>query len=93
VPNYFFHTEDGRRLCDEDGTELPGIEAAKIEAVRFLCERLHDDPAELWDSGAWRVLVQDDRMTTLFIIDVSVITAAAFPLSALPKSKVRTGLV
>ena len=85
MPRYFFHTEDGQRLCDQAGTPLPDIEAAKVEAVRHLSRRLETDPGELWETGSWRIIVQDDSGLTLFIIDVSAILAAAFPLGAMPK--------
>lgn len=91
VPRYYFHTEDGERLCDPDGTQLSGIEAAKKEAVRCLSERLDNDPRELWETGAWRVIVQDEKGLTLFIIDVSTTLSAAFPLSAAPNYRPAQG--
>lgn len=86
MPRYHFHTEDGQRLCDPDGTELPDIKAAMAEAVRHLCRRLGDDPDELWETGGWRVTVQDDAGLTLFLIDVAATMAAAFPRGAAPRS-------
>ena len=85
MPRYFFHTEDGERLCDPEGTELPDIEAAKVEAVRYLAQRLDNDPDELWRTGNWRIIVQDESALTLFIVDVTAILSAAFPLGAAPK--------
>ena len=40
MPRYYFHSEDGRRFPDEEGTELPSDDAARLEAVRVLGELL-----------------------------------------------------
>ena len=34
MPRYYFNLEDGQRLLDDSGLDLPDIEAAQKEALR-----------------------------------------------------------
>lgn len=82
MPRYFFHTSDGARCCDEDGTELEDVGAARQCAVRYLADLLDDDPTEFLHDHWLSVDVSDAAGLTLF--NVSAITADA--PAALPKS-------
>ena len=77
VPRFFFHTEDGRCFSDEDGTDLPDLEAAKAEALRLIGEVAREDAAEFWATGELRVTVADHRNLTLFALDMSAIMPPA----------------
>jgi hypothetical protein len=66
MPRFFFHVEDGESYTDLQGTELPDIEAARHEAVRFAAALLHDQAERFWDSTEWRVRVTNDVDLTLF---------------------------
>ena len=72
MPNYHFNLSDGFRDPDQTGTELPGIQQAKIEAVRHAAEMMKDDPAELWADGKLRVDVTDDDGNALFAVTINV---------------------
>ena len=77
MARYFFHSEDGEFVRDEEGTELRDIAAARVEAVKVAAEILHERPDELWEHQAWRLIVTDDRDLTLFTIEVSAQPSAA----------------
>ena len=65
---YFFHTEDGRGFPDEDGDELPSLEAAKASAVAVFTEVLRDNPNEFWAHERFRITVTDEAGEKLFAI-------------------------
>lgn len=44
MPRYFFHTVDGGRDFDQEGTELPNDAAARKAAIRFAGAVMHDEP-------------------------------------------------
>jgi len=77
MPRFYFHTEDGRRYPDEEGTELPDVEAARTEATRILAELLKEQPRELWDTGRLRVEVTDERSRRVLALAVSLNSEAA----------------
>lgn len=74
---YYFHTEDGRVCPDEEGTELPSLVAARVEAVRVLGDILKEDPGEVLRTGALRVTVTDKAGLIFFALDLSAIDTAA----------------
>ena len=59
MSRYFFHTADGRRDRDRQGTELPDNATARCEAVRFTGAILHDEPEKLWDGRDFRASEAD----------------------------------
>jgi hypothetical protein len=60
MPRFYFHILDGSALFDFTGVELPGIDAAMTEAVRFAGAVLRDGIAdEIWKGSPWRVVVSD----------------------------------
>ena len=72
MPRYYFHTENGDRIRDDQGEELAGGEAAREEAVTVLGEILRYRGASFWDTGSFSVIVTDDGGRT-----VVCVTAAA----------------
>jgi hypothetical protein len=70
MPRYFFHTEDGRCVPDEEGSDLPNQGVARIEAVKVLAELLHENADTFWATGAYRVTVSNGDGLTLFTVDV-----------------------
>ena len=44
MPRYHFGSVDGHRERDEEGTELPNIEAARVAAIKYAGEVLQSDP-------------------------------------------------
>ena len=75
MPHYFFHHADGKRDYDREGVELPNDQAAQLEAIRYAGSVLKDDPAAIWDHGAWRVEVTDCRRSLLFTVITIAIDA------------------
>ncbi len=73
MPRYFFNLKDGRTTLDHEGTELPDIQTARREAVRFTGEVLRDRPDQtLWAGEPWRLWVTDQpngRGKTLFTLN------------------------
>lgn len=68
---YFFHTEDGVRIEDDEGTPLPSDAAARLEAVRIMGELLRERPQAFWDHRTFRVTVADDAGRLLVTLDLS----------------------
>ena len=60
MPRYFFHVQDGSNFVDEDGTELRGVEEARVQAVVAAGEALKDHAAEFWNNGDWFMKVVDE---------------------------------
>ena len=62
MPRYFFHVRDGRDIPDNVGTELPSLEAARVEAVRSSGEMLRDikGSTEFWSGDDWVMNVTDE---------------------------------
>lgn len=82
MPRYFFHIDDGQPFRDADGTVLPDVEAARVEATRVLAHHLKDHPRQLWHDGVLTVTVQDQAGLTLFMVTVSGHEAAAMSRAA-----------
>ena len=47
MPRYHFGSVDGHREPDEEGKELPDLEAAKAHAMEYAGDVLKSDPAVL----------------------------------------------
>ena len=77
MPRYFFHSEDGRPSRDDEGTELPSLASARVEAVRVLGDILKEAPHKVLDSGMFRVTVTDNTGLIYFCLDLSATDAAA----------------
>lgn len=70
MPRYFFHTESHVRTSDEDGLELPDIEAARVSAARSVAELLRGEADLFWGSRPWSMTVTDGRGLILFSLEV-----------------------
>ncbi|SHK49857.1 hypothetical protein SAMN02745194_05041 [Roseomonas rosea] len=77
MARYFFHTRDGRTPPDAEGSELPSLEAARVEAVRMSGELLKWHAETFWKEGEWSLEVTDDTGLTLFTLHFVAITAPA----------------
>lgn len=77
MPRYFFHTVDGGRDRDQEGTELSDNAAARKAAIRFAGAVLHDEPDVLWDGRDYRVEVTNEAGDLLFTIVMLSIDAPA----------------
>jgi hypothetical protein len=77
VRRYYFHTENGQSQRDRDGVDLPGLDAARHEAVRALCDILKERSGQFWAEGVFRMIVADDDGLTLFMVEVTAVSAPA----------------
>jgi hypothetical protein len=73
LPRYFFHTQNGDCIRDDQGEELRSVDAAREEAVAVLGEILRYRGASFWTTRAFSVIVTDDEGRTV----VSVTAAAS----------------
>jgi len=62
VPRYFFHLHDEQDYPDAEGTELPDLQAARVEAVRTSGELLrgNEGAAGFWSGDDWTMNVMDE---------------------------------
>ena len=63
---YYFHVRDGEYVPDEDGTDLPSLDAAKHEAVAFSGRLLAENAVKFWGGDEWFIEVTDARGLLLF---------------------------
>jgi hypothetical protein len=73
MPRYFFNIRDGETIIDDEGTELPDLDAARAEAIGLSGEMLHHGPraTPLWDGTSWEMWVTDESERTLFTLRFS----------------------
>ena len=79
MPRYYFHIEDHQRFLDGEGTPLPDLGHAKVEAVRVAGAMLAEHAAEFWTFGEWRVVVTDEFQQILFALSFAAIPASSLP--------------
>lgn len=77
MPRYFFHSEDGDFYRDERGTVLADLASARREGVKILGELILLDPELFLKTEAFRVIIQDERHLTLYVLDMSGVAAPA----------------
>lgn len=60
MPRYFFHLYDDMAVVDDEGTELPDVEAARRHAIvsarDMACQEVKDGKLVLWH----RIEVEDE---------------------------------
>ncbi len=73
MPRYFFHIHDGQDYPDAEGTELPDLQAARVEAFRTSGELLrgHEGSAEFWSGDDWTMNVMDEGGRPVFTLRFS----------------------
>lgn len=76
MPRYFFNTNDDPDLWDEEGTDLPDLDAARRAAVRYVGEILREGP-RLGLGETWQLTASDTSDVVLFTIEVKVTPAQA----------------
>ncbi|MBB5717049.1 DUF6894 family protein [Sphingomonas aerophila] len=64
---------------DVVGLELPTLEAARLEAARYIGELIRFKPDLVWAGEEVRVEVTDERQLVLFTIAVFGVDAPALP--------------
>lgn len=81
VPRYHFNVYDGVSSLDLDGTELPDVQAARVEGIRLAGEILKDDADRIDLGEEWRLEVTDQAGVVLFRMAFLVVEEAAQPES------------
>lgn len=71
MPRYFFHTQNGDCIRDDQGEELRSVEAAREEAVAVLGEILRYRGASFWTTRAFSVIVTDTEGRTVVSVTAS----------------------
>ncbi len=79
MPRFHFHIFDGREQRDDDGTELPDFEAARVEAIRCAGEILKDQAHHIALGEEWRMDVTDETGLILLRLDFSAQVSSAVP--------------
>jgi hypothetical protein len=68
MPRYFFQIEDDAAAPQARvGVDLPDLESARAEAIRFSCEKLGELDG-FWKTGDWRVSISDPTGLILFTL-------------------------
>jgi hypothetical protein len=81
MPRYFFDIRDGTYIPDETGTELPGLDAARREAVSLSAGLLRDSAVTFWNGDEWKIEVKDDTGLILFSLMFVAVDAPAAALA------------
>ncbi|RYB01412.1 DUF6894 family protein [Lichenibacterium ramalinae] len=87
MPRYFFHRTDGDFDPDREGTELPNLNAARLEAIRYAAETVKDSPDQIWSSTPFRIEVSDDTgmlLSTVIILEIEAPAARGLRGSQVP---------
>ena len=85
MPRYHFHSADGHREPDLEGSDLANDQAAQREAMRFAGAVLESEPDSIWQHGTWRVEVTDDNNVLLFTVITIAIDAPRPDFAHFPK--------
>ncbi|WP_408639606.1 DUF6894 family protein [Roseomonas populi] len=70
MPRYFFHVHDGQYLPDREGTDLPDLTGARLNAVLYTGELLSRDTEGFWNGELWHMDVTDEVGVILFTLDI-----------------------
>ena len=59
MPRFFFNQIDGDYKVDDEGLEVPSLDEARLEAVRYAGEVLSQRPRIIWQGDDFRIEVTD----------------------------------
>jgi hypothetical protein len=79
MPIYHFNVRDGSDILDTDGTNLPNLRAARVEAVKLAGRLLMDEPDTFWEGSDWHVEVTNHHGVILFRLDFTATDAVLAP--------------
>jgi len=74
MPHYFFHLQDGKTILDDQGVDLPDVDAAGEEAIRACGDMLRDMPRALYNGDPiclWVSNQPDGKGRKLFMLTVA----------------------
>jgi hypothetical protein len=90
MTRFFFHIQDASTTLDDEGTELPDVNAARQEAIRACGEMIREIPATIRRGDAWRLWVTDQprgQGHTLFTLTVAAENGEKRPAARTPRSE------
>lgn len=70
---FHFHQADGVRHPDDEGTELPDLDAARREALLVMADAARGNIGEFWKEGFWRVSVTDESGALMFALELTAV--------------------
>jgi hypothetical protein len=79
MPRFFFDVRDGVETLDREGTELAGIDEARVEAAKMAGTLLADNAAAFWTGEEWQISVRDQSGLVLFCLIFIGLDAPAAP--------------
>ncbi|WAC60322.1 DUF6894 family protein [Brevundimonas sp. SL130] len=59
MPHFYFHTENGDCIRDDQGEDLPDVDTAREEAVAVLGGFCGTRGAAFWETASFSVIVTD----------------------------------
>ncbi|MDG4895536.1 hypothetical protein P9272_18360 [Mesorhizobium sp. WSM4976] len=69
MPIFHFHVDNGEFNPDDQGVDLPDLDAARQEAVRAAGEMINDSKQHFWEHMTpWIMNVTDDQDRLLFTL-------------------------
>ena len=74
MPRYFFNVHDGHSSLDQEGTDLPSPDVARVMAIRLAGEIFRDEAERMLLGLAWRLAVLDEAGKSVFGVDVHLST-------------------
>lgn len=77
MPRYFFNTSNGSTHIDDDGLDLPDLDAVRREAVRYGGSLLSADPDMVLKGSGLRIDVTDAARACCFSLRVTIEDGAA----------------
>jgi hypothetical protein len=73
MPRFFFHTQDGERLRDEEGSDCANLVEARRSAVALATSLVNDNPELVLEHSAFSVEVTDVTGQTVFWVEVNAL--------------------
>jgi hypothetical protein len=73
MPLYFFDVYDGVMQLDEDGTEWPDLQAARLLAKQLLPNIAREELSQSTDAHIYAVVVSDADHRPVYTVSLTVI--------------------
>ena len=79
MPKFYFDLSGESPETDGDGIELPDLDRARSQAIKFAGEMLRFESHAIWDGESLRVHVSDAGRVPLFVVTVSALSLFPSP--------------
>jgi hypothetical protein len=74
---YYFNVDDGLSNPDIEGSDLPDLDTARMEAVRRSGALLQDHAREFWRNRGWKLIVTDAVGMVMFTLHIVAVASPA----------------